>query len=143
MLHILSTITFEPPAVPPSHSQAHILNTPLLERAYARAYQDPPESPEAIKLRKRIAEGARRALEQQLSPQTLFVLMNCIVSRISRLWDILERTLQQNVVEAALGGDPAPSNKVRAYLSLRFYKNGRWEDKLEVCLSLTSLEESG
>lgn len=35
-------------------------------------------------------------------------------------------------MDAALGGDPGLANKVRAFLSVRFYKSGRWEDRLEV-----------
>ena len=36
-------------------------------------------------------------------------------------------------LEAALGGDPSTANKVRAYVDLKFCKNGAWTDKrLEV-----------
>jgi hypothetical protein len=36
-------------------------------------------------------------------------------------------------LEATLGGDPSTANKVRAYVDLKFCKNGAWTDKrLEV-----------
>lgn len=62
---ILASITGERPKVPPSHTQAHMLNTSLLERAYARAYLGNQDAPEAVELRRRIADGSRRALEAQ------------------------------------------------------------------------------
>jgi nuclear pore complex protein Nup93 len=62
---ILAAITAERPKIPASHTQAHLLNNALLERAYARAYLGNPESHEAIELRRRIADGSRQALETQ------------------------------------------------------------------------------
>jgi nuclear pore complex protein Nup93 len=114
IFHVLSKITAEPPALPPvEHAGAHILNAPLFERKYARVYMGDPESREASALRRQIATGARQALEEQY-------------------WDVLERTVQARPVEARLGGDPSISNKVRAFLFVRYYKNGEWEDKIEV-----------
>jgi nuclear pore complex protein Nup93 len=114
--HILSKITAEPPALPPvEHAGAHILNAPLFERKYARIYLGDPESREASILRRQIATGAREALEEQY-------------------WDILERTVQARPVEARLGGDPSIANKVRAFLFVRYYRNGEWEDRIEVGL---------
>jgi len=113
--HVLSKITCEPPALPPvEHASAHILNASLFERKYARVYLGNPESRDSASLRRQIANGAREALEEQY-------------------WDILERTVHSRPMEARLGGDPSISNKVRAFLLVRFYKNGEWEDRIEVC----------
>jgi nuclear pore complex protein Nup93 len=112
--HVLSKITAEPPALPPiEHASAHILNAPLFERKYARAYLGDQESREAIALRQQITSGAREALEEQY-------------------WDVLERTVQARPMDAQLGGDPSIANKVRAFLLVRFYRNGEWEDRIEV-----------
>jgi nuclear pore complex protein Nup93 len=35
-------------------------------------------------------------------------------------------------MEARLGGDPSVANKIRAFLLMRYYKNGQWEDRIEV-----------
>jgi hypothetical protein len=112
--HVLAKITAEPPALPPiEHASAHILNAPIFERKYARAYLGDPESRESVSLRRQIASGARQALEEQY-------------------WDILERTVHSRPMEARLGGDPSVPNKVRAFLLIRFYRNGEWEDRIEV-----------
>jgi nuclear pore complex protein Nup93 len=112
--HVLGKITEEPPYLPPiEHPGAHVLNAPLLERKYARVYLGDPESREAANLRRQIAKGAREALEEQY-------------------WNILERTLQARPAEARLGGDPSISNKIRAFLLVRHYRNGEWEDRIEV-----------
>ncbi|KAF8624791.1 hypothetical protein AX15_005680 [Amanita polypyramis BW_CC] len=112
--HVLAKITQEPPFLPPiEHAGAHVLNAPLMERKYARIYLGDPESREAAALRRQIAKGAREALEEQY-------------------WDILERTLQARPTEARLGGDPSISNKVRAFLLVRYYRNGEWEDRVEL-----------
>ncbi|GLB36674.1 putative nuclear pore protein [Lyophyllum shimeji] len=114
VFHILAKITAEPPALPPiEHAGAHILNAPLFERKYARVYLGDPESREARALRQQIARGAREALEEQY-------------------WDVLERTIQARPNEARLGGDPSVSNKVRAFLFVRYYRNGEWEDRIEL-----------
>ncbi|KAI5989751.1 nucleoporin-interacting protein NIC96 [Pisolithus albus] len=111
---ILVKITGEPPALPPvEHAGAHILNTPLFERKYARAYLGDPESREAASLRAQIAKGGREALEDQF-------------------WDIIERGIQARAVEARLGGDPSVANKIRAFLGVKYYKNGQWEDHIEI-----------
>ena len=115
--HVLAKITSEPPALPPiAHAGAHILNAPLIERKFARAYLSDPESRDAVDLRRQIAKGAREALEEQY-------------------WDVIERTLQARPTEARLGGDPSVSNKIRAYVLLRHYRNGEWEDRIEVSLT--------
>ncbi|KAF4572443.1 Nuclear pore protein [Pleurotus pulmonarius] len=112
--HVLAKIAAEPPALPPiEHAGAHILNQSLFERKYARTYLGDPESREASALRKQIAKGAREALEEQY-------------------WDIIERTIQARPMEAKLGGDPSIANKVRAFLLVLYYKNGEWEDRIEL-----------
>jgi nuclear pore complex protein Nup93 len=35
-------------------------------------------------------------------------------------------------MEARLGGDPSVANKIRAFLLMRYYKNGQWEDRIEL-----------
>jgi len=118
--HILSKITSEPPALPPiEHAGAHILNAPLFERKFARTYLGDPESREAAALRRQIAKGAREALEEQY-------------------FDILERTVQARPMEARLGGDPSVANRVRAFLLVRYYRNGEWEERIEVCQAVDS-----
>jgi len=66
ILHILTKITGEPPALPrQSHGGAHLLNTPIYERKFARAYLGDENSREAIELRTQIARGSKEALEEQ------------------------------------------------------------------------------
>ena len=113
---VLAHITAEPPALPPmEHAGAHILNTPIFERKYAKAYLGNPDSRDATALRGQIAKGAREALEEQY-------------------WEIMDRTIQARPMEARLGGDPSIANKVRAFLLVRYYRNGEWEDRIEVHL---------
>jgi len=112
---ILANITQEPPSLPPiEHASAHILNTPVFERKYARVYLGDPESREAVDLRRQIARGGRESLEQQY-------------------WDVLMRTVRSRPTEALVGGDPSYANQVRAFLSVRYYRNGEWEERIEVC----------
>ena len=111
---ILAKITEEPPALPPlEHAGAHILNTPLFERKFARVYLGEPESRDAVELRKQVARGAREALEEQY-------------------FDIMERTILARPMEAQLGGDPSVANKVRSFVALRHYRNGEWDERIEV-----------
>lgn len=114
--HVLSKITAEPPALPPiEHAGAHILNASLFERKYARVYLSPDSnSKESVALRRQIARGSREALEEQY-------------------WDIIERTVTSRPTEAKLGGDPSVVNKIRSFLSIRHYRGGEWEDRIEVC----------
>ncbi len=110
----LAKITAEPPALPPvEHASAHILNSPLFERKHARAYLGDPESRMPL-LFDGNYKGARESLELQY-------------------WDVMDRTVQSRPTEALLGGDPSISNKVRAFLFVRYYKNGEWEERIEVC----------
>ena len=116
MFHTLTKITNEPQSPPPvEHAGAHILNAPTFERKYARVYLGDPNTAEAGALRKQIAKGAREALEAQY-------------------WDIMERTIQSRPTEARLGGDPSVANRVRAFLLLRYYRAGDWEERIEVSL---------
>ncbi|KAJ7176543.1 hypothetical protein C8R46DRAFT_1029875 [Mycena filopes] len=46
-------------------------------------------------------------------------------------WDVLERTVQSRPNEAQLGGDPSVANKGRAFLFVKYYKNGEWEERVE------------
>ena len=110
----MAKITDEPQALPPiEHAGAHILNAPRFERKYARVYLGDCESREAAQLRVQIATGARTALEEQY-------------------WDVLEKTVQARPADARLGGDPSIANHVRAFLLLRYYRAGEWEERIEV-----------
>ena len=110
-LHILAKITDEPPPI--EDAGENIINAPPFERKYARAHLGDQDSPDAATLRKQIARGAREALEEQY-------------------WDVLDTTVQTRQTEAKLGGDPSICNRVRAFLAVRFYNNGEWEDRIEV-----------
>lgn len=112
--HILAKITGEPPTLPPpEHARAHMLNAPRFERKHARAYLSTPDSRDAQALRVQIARGAREALEEQYL-------------------GVIERTVHARPMEAQLGGDPSVANRVRAFVAVRHYRNGEWEDRIEV-----------
>ncbi|KAI0028083.1 nucleoporin-interacting protein NIC96 [Vararia minispora EC-137] len=114
---ILVKITNEPPAIaPPEHAGAHMLNTPILERKHARAYLGDPNSRDAVELRKQIARGSRQALEEQY-------------------YSVIDKTLQARPFEAKLGGDPSARNKIRSFLLVRYYRNGEWQDRIELVAS--------
>ncbi|KAF9048132.1 nucleoporin-interacting protein NIC96 [Hymenopellis radicata] len=106
--HILSKITSEPPAVP-----VGMINPPILERRFAKQYLGNQDDKDATALRKQIAKGAREALEEQY-------------------WDVMDRTIQSRPTEAMLGGDPSVENKVRAFLFVRYYRNGEWEERIQI-----------
>lgn len=80
------------------------------ERRYAKSYLGDPQSLEARSVRKQLADGAKAHLEKQF--------LSHITSQIAA-----------HPVEATLGGDPSIANKVRAYVDLKFCKNGTWTDK--------------
>ncbi|KAJ4492800.1 Nup93/Nic96-domain-containing protein [Lentinula edodes] len=112
MFTVLANITQEPPSLPPlEHASAHILNSPVFERKYAKAYLT-SHTP-AISLRKQIASGARQALEEQYL-------------------SIIQRTVHSHPSEAQLGGDPSTANLVRAFCAVRFYRQGEWLSGLEL-----------
>lgn len=109
ILRVLTDVTAEPPGLPPpSHTGAHLLNAPLFERRFARAYLG--RSPV---LRAQIARGAREALEAQY-------------------WDVLTATVHAHPAQAALGGDPSAANYVRAFVAVRLCPGGTWDSRLEL-----------
>ncbi|KAJ1311621.1 hypothetical protein OPQ81_010098 [Rhizoctonia solani] len=114
-LELLRHIVAEPPSLtlPSSHSQAHILNTPLLERSFARAHLGNPDSQPATELRTRIANGARAGLEKQYI-------------------EYVDAAIQREPANAAIGGDPSIPNRIMGYLRCKFYRSGRWNEDLEL-----------
>ncbi|KAH9822442.1 Nup93/Nic96-domain-containing protein [Melampsora americana] len=86
------------------------LTTVSQERKFAKHYLGDPQSSEAKNLRKQLAEGARVHLQQQFLAH-------------------INMQIAMHPVEANLGGDPSISNKIRAYVELKFCKNGVWQDK--------------
>ncbi|KAG8906220.1 hypothetical protein FRB99_007366 [Tulasnella sp. 403] len=112
-LEILLDIVSEQPQLPYAHAQAHLLNnSPVLERSYAKAYLGEPGSSSTRELRIKIVTGARTALEKQY-------------------WQYLEQVIQSKPVDAALGGDPSLANRVRGFLSVKYYKGGKWQGGIE------------
>ncbi|KAF5393678.1 hypothetical protein D9757_000346 [Collybiopsis confluens] len=112
MFTVLAKITQEPPALPPlEHASAHILNSPVYERKYAKAYLSSPTP--ALSLRKQIITGARQSLEEQYL-------------------SIIQRTVHAHPSEAQLGGDPSIANLIRAFCAVRFYRQGEWLSGLEL-----------
>ncbi|CAE6422002.1 unnamed protein product [Rhizoctonia solani] len=114
-LELLRHIVAEPPSLtlPSSHSQAHILNTPLLERSFARAHLGNQDSQSATELRTRIANGARAGLEKQYI-------------------EYVDAAIQREPANAAIGGDPSIPNRIMGYLRCKFYRSGRWNEDLEL-----------
>ncbi|KAG8703494.1 hypothetical protein FRC09_004138 [Ceratobasidium sp. 395] len=114
-LELLRYMVAEPPSLtlPSSHSQAHILNTPLLERLYARAHIGNQDAPAASELRTNISNGARVGLEKQYL-------------------EFVDATIQRDPANAAIGGDPSVSNRMMGYLRCAFYRGGRWDEDLEL-----------
>ncbi|EGG02530.1 uncharacterized protein MELLADRAFT_22892, partial [Melampsora larici-populina 98AG31] len=88
----------------------HIVQEPNSDLIDQQAYLGDPQSSEAKNLRKQLAEGARVHLQQQFL-------------------DHINMQIASHPVEANLGGDPSISNKIRAYVELKFCKNGVWQDK--------------
>ncbi|KAF9268974.1 NIC-domain-containing protein [Marasmius fiardii PR-910] len=116
--HILSKITQEPPSLPPpthASSSISLINTPSTSfRKFSKAYLlSPQNSREAIALRKQIASGAREALEEQY-------------------FTVIDRTVHTHSAQAQLGGDPTVGNKIRAFLAVRYYRGGEWDDRIEL-----------
>ncbi|KAI3609897.1 nucleoporin-interacting protein nic96 [Moniliophthora roreri] len=115
--HVLSKITQEPSSLPPpthASSSLSLLNTPSSARKFSKAYLlSSPTSREAIALRKQIASGAREALEEQY-------------------FSVIDRTIQAHSTQAQLGGDPTVGNKIRAFLAVRYYRGGEWEERIEL-----------
>ncbi|GAA6021747.1 hypothetical protein JCM10207_008563 [Rhodosporidiobolus poonsookiae] len=82
----------------------------LQERQYAAAYLgDDQEGEQARGLRRMVGEGARGYLEEQFLAY-------------------VEKTLAARPAEAALGGVPSVQNKIRAFLNVKYQKNGQWSN---------------
>ncbi|BGP26679.1 nuclear pore complex protein Nup93 [Rhodotorula toruloides] len=85
--------------------------TALQERQYAKAYLlASQESQDAVQVRRMIGDGAREYLEEQFLAY-------------------VEKTLTSRPTEAALGGDPSIKNKIRAFLNVKYSKNGQWSNQ--------------
>ncbi|BGP34324.1 nuclear pore complex subunit [Rhodotorula toruloides] len=83
----------------------------LQERQYAKAYLlADQESQDAVELRRMVGDGARGYLEEQFLAY-------------------VEKTLASRPTEAALGGDPSIQNKIRAFLNVKYSKNGQWSNQ--------------
>ncbi|KAM0753758.1 NIC-domain-containing protein [Meredithblackwellia eburnea MCA 4105] len=92
----------------------------LVQGQYSAAYrlQQSSDSADAVQLRKSIAEGARDHLEEQFMAY-------------------IERTLASRPAEANLGGVPSIQNKIRAFLTVKYYKQGAWSNSsLEIANSV-------
>ncbi|GAA5938812.1 linker nucleoporin NIC96 [Sporobolomyces koalae] len=89
----------------------------LQERCYATAYLNQDNSSEAGELRRTITAGGKNYLEEQF--------MNHV-----------EKTLASRPTEANLGGIPSIQNKIRAFLNVKYLKNGNWSNSsLEIANS--------
>ncbi|PLW37232.1 hypothetical protein PCASD_15347 [Puccinia coronata f. sp. avenae] len=86
------------------------LTTIPAKRKYAKHYLGDPQSLEAKNVCKQLADGAKAHLEQQFLTH-------------------MSLQIAAHPQEATLGGDPSTANKVRAYVDLKFCKNGAWTDK--------------
>ncbi|MBW0496005.1 hypothetical protein O181_035720 [Austropuccinia psidii MF-1] len=86
------------------------LTTISTERKYAKHYLGDPQSLEAKNIRKQLISGAKAHLEEQFLTH-------------------INKQIAAHPMEATLGGDPSIANKVRAYVDLKFNKNGIWIDK--------------
>ncbi|GAA5858920.1 hypothetical protein JCM8547_007156 [Rhodosporidiobolus lusitaniae] len=84
--------------------------TALQERQYAQGYLSKDQEGEgAREVRRMVADGARGWLEEQFLAY-------------------VEKTLASRPAEAALGGVPSIQNKIRAFLNVKYLKNGRWSN---------------
>ncbi|GAA5876807.1 hypothetical protein JCM16303_006291 [Sporobolomyces ruberrimus] len=81
----------------------------LQERCYATAYLSGGEGTDAVELRRMITAGGKTYLEEQF--------MNYV-----------EKTLASRPAEANLGGIPSVQNKIRAFLNVKYLKNGNWSN---------------
>ncbi|KAG8801360.1 hypothetical protein FRC16_000668 [Serendipita sp. 398] len=110
----LASIVNEFPGLPSAeHLAAQVPGSSSAERKYSRAYLGDPNSAGAANLRTQITEGAQRSLEAQY-------------------WDVITRTIAARPQQAALGGDPSVAAHVKAYLNVKFYSQGSWEERLEL-----------
>ncbi|KAM0790861.1 hypothetical protein ACM66B_004702 [Microbotryomycetes sp. NB124-2] len=82
--------------------------TALQERQYALAYlAKDQESLDAVQLRQMFSQGSRAYLEEQFM-------------------SYVEKTLASRPAEANLGGVPSTQNKIRAFLAVKYQKQGQW-----------------
>ncbi|KZT58461.1 NIC-domain-containing protein [Calocera cornea HHB12733] len=87
---------------------------PLAARGYSQAYLSAaPNMPLAKELRRKILQGSMKWLEDLYTQH-------------------VDATLQANPIEAALGANPSASNKLRAFLAMKYYDAGRWQSNLEL-----------
>ncbi|KAG8834375.1 hypothetical protein FRC17_009050 [Serendipita sp. 399] len=110
---LASIVNESPQLLSAEHFAAQVPGSSSAERKYARAYLGEPDAVEAVRLRAQIAEGAQRSLEAQY-------------------WDVITRTIAARPQQAALGGDPSVAAHVKAYLNVKFYSQGSWEERLEL-----------
>ncbi|KAF9583225.1 hypothetical protein BGW38_009989 [Lunasporangiospora selenospora] len=80
----------------------------LKERVYANAYlMSPYSSTASTNLRQHLTRGSRAFLENQFLKH-------------------VERTLKENPMEANLGGVPSLVNNLRAFVQLKYFRQGQW-----------------
>ncbi|KPV73463.1 uncharacterized protein RHOBADRAFT_54687 [Rhodotorula graminis WP1] len=86
--------------------------TALQERQYAQAYlAEDQEQQGVVELRRMIGDGAKGYLEEQFLAY-------------------VEKTLASRPAEASLGGVPSIQNKIRAFLNVKYQKNGKWANSV-------------
>ncbi|GAA5894119.1 hypothetical protein JCM6882_007988 [Rhodosporidiobolus microsporus] len=84
--------------------------TALQERQYAAGYLARDQEGEGARdVRRMVADGARGWLEEQFLAY-------------------VEKTLASRPAEANLGGVPSVQNKIRAFLNVKYLKNGQWSN---------------
>ncbi|KAK4050856.1 nuclear pore complex subunit [Microbotryomycetes sp. JL201] len=85
--------------------------TALQERQYAAAYlAKDQESLDAVQLRQMFGQGSRAYLEEQFM-------------------SYVEKTLASRPAEANLGGVPSIQHKIRAFLAVKYQKQGQWTNQ--------------
>ncbi|KAK9471217.1 Nup93/Nic96-domain-containing protein [Dipodascopsis tothii] len=86
----------------------YVIPRSSVERQFALPYCDrPDDSPEGVHMRKRIIRGSRQFLE-------------------ASFFQVVEHEISKYPQKAQLGGIPSVQNKIRAYLNLKYNKNGQW-----------------
>ena len=75
----------------------------------------------------RVPKGVWRS-SKRLATQ----ILSRLLIRRRRYWDVITRTIAARPQQAALGGDPSVAAHVKAYLNVKFYHQGAWEERLEV-----------
>lgn len=104
-----------------------------MARAHSKAYLANPESEDAANLRRMIGDGARHHLEEQYVSFPVGLGIRPDSHRARRFMTYVEKTLASRPAEANLGGIPSIENKIRAFLNVKYYKQGSWANpSLEV-----------